>query len=211
MVRVTSATDSDCIGQAVAALKAGGLVCYPTDTVYGIGAPATDEPAVRRLFAVKGRPAEQPLPLLLADEEEVGRVAAEVPPLARALMRRFWPGGLTIVLRKADGFESVALAGGDTVAVRVPDQPLVREIIRRCGAPVTGTSANRSGEKSLLTAGEVRSQLGEGVDLIIDGGRCPGGVESTVVDISGPDVKILRDGAVRREELEAALRETAKA
>src|SRR3972149_1281595 len=136
-----SAADSYAIEAAVHILGDGGLVCFPTDTVYGIGAAAADDAAVRRLFAVKGRPPDKPLPLLLAGAGGGAR-GAELTPLAKTLGHQFWPGALTIVMRKSPSYRSLVLAGGDTVAVRVPDHDLVRRIVRDLGEPVTGHSAN---------------------------------------------------------------------
>lgn len=185
-------------------LRDGGLVCYPTDTVYGIGAAAGDDAAVRRLFAVKGRSPDKPLPLLLADFSDAARVA-EVTPLAKALAGRFWPGALTIVMRKAVSYRSLALAGGDTVALRVPDHGLVRRIVRALGEPITGTSANRTGTRVSISAAEVAFQMGEMVELIIDGGQSRTRLESTVIDITHDKPEIVRDGAISRGEVEEAL------
>ena len=190
--------------EAVRLLRSGGLVCYPTDTVYGIGAAAGDDGAVRRLFAVKGRPPSKAVPLLLSESGDAAQVA-EVTPLAKTLATHFWPGALTIVMRKADGYRSVALAGADTVALRVPDDSLVRGIVRGLGEPITGTSANRAGAPAPVSAAEVALQMGEMVDLIIDGGRSRARVESTVIDITGEGPEILREGAVSREEVAEAI------
>jgi L-threonylcarbamoyladenylate synthase len=190
--------------EAVAVLRSGGLICYPTDTVYGIGAAAADDAAVRRLCAVKGRPPDKPLPLLLAEAADAARIA-EVTPLAQTLAHRFWPGPLTIVMRKLPSYRSLALAGQDTVALRVPDREIARSIVRTFGWPVTGTSANRAGAPPPASAVEVQFQLGEMVDLIIDGGSCRGREESTVIDITQDPPRILRQGAVSREELAAVV------
>ena len=203
-VRIVSQGDGASGDEAVRVLRDGGLVCYPTDTVYGIGAAASDDAAVRRLFAVKGRPLDKPLPLLLADVSDAARVA-EVTPLAKALAGRFWPGALTIVMRKAVSYRSLALAGGDTVALRVPDHGLVRRIVRFLGEPITGTSANRSGTRVPLSAAEVAFQMGEMVELIIDGGQSRTRLESTVIDITRDKPEIVREGAVSRGEVEEAL------
>jgi len=199
-----SATDPYALQAAVHALREGGLVCFPTDTVYGIGAAAADDAAVRRLFAVKGRQPDKPLPLLLAEAGDAARVA-EVTALAKTLGHEFWPGALTIVMRKSPSYRSLALAGGDTVAVRVPDHELVRRMVRDLGSPVTGTSANRAGAPAPVSAAEVAFQLGEMVELIIDGGRARGRAESTVVDITVTPPKVLREGALGREEVEKVL------
>jgi L-threonylcarbamoyladenylate synthase len=188
----------------VRVLRRSGLVCYPTDTVYGIGTAAGDDAAVRRLFAAKGRSPDKALPLLLADPPDAVRVA-DVTPLATALARRFWPGALTIVMRKAPSYRSLALSGADTAALRVPDHDLVRAIVRALGEPLTGTSANRAGAPPPLSAAEAALQMGKMVDLIIDGGRCAAGAESTVVDITQDVPEVLREGPVSREELEEAL------
>jgi L-threonylcarbamoyladenylate synthase len=200
VAEIIPADHPDALDAAVRLLKAGELVCYPTDTVYGIGAAASNDAAVRRLYAVKGRRPDNPLPLLIADSAQASFIA-EVTPLAHRLMTRYWPGGLTIVMRKLADFRSLALAGQDTVGLRVPDCEIVREIVRALGEPITGTSANRSGARSPLTAQEVALQLGELVPLIIDGGRTPGGIESTVVDVSAGAPKVLRQGAVTLDEL----------
>ncbi len=203
-MRIVPESDGASEDEAVRVLRDGGLVCYPTDTVYGIGAAAGDDAAVRRLFAVKGRSLNKPLPLLLADVSDAARVA-EVTPLARALAIRFWPGALTIVMRKADSYRSLALAGGDPVALRVPDHELVRSIVRALGEPITGTSANRSGTRAPISAAEVAFQMGEMVELIIDGGQSRTRLESTVIDITRDKPEIVREGAVSREEVEEAL------
>jgi L-threonylcarbamoyladenylate synthase len=207
--RIVAATDPASVEEAVRILRSGGLVCYPTDTVYGIGAAAGDDAAVRRLFAVKGRPPDKPLPLLLAHPSHAAWVA-HVTPLARALGARFWPGALTIVMRKAPTYRSLALAGGDTVAVRVPNHDLVRAMVHALGQPLTGTSANRAGAPAPVSAAEVASQIGDMVDLIIDGGPSPARLESTVIDITEGIPVVLREGPVSRTEIEEMMGRTVK-
>ena len=165
MVRVLKAEAEGSLAEAIAVLRAGGLVAYPSDTVYGLGTAASDERAVARVFAAKGRLSEKALSLLLADVEDMPPLCADVPPAAKLLAERFWPGPLTLVLRRAPAFQSAALGGGDNVALRVPDHLFLRELIRALGEPITGTSANRSGRPSCRTAREVRRQLGSAVDL----------------------------------------------
>lgn len=160
---------------------------------------------MERLFKAKERPHDRPLPILIASAADVDSVATDVSPAARDLMAAFWPGGLTLVLSRHPRFRSTALAGGDTVAVRVPAHPVALELLRRVGEPLTGTSANVSGRAGLRTAEEVRRQLGDCVDLIVEGGPCPGGVESTVVDCTVEPPQVLRDGAVPVERVTAAL------
>ena len=205
MARVLKAEVEGSLAEALAVLKGGGLVAYPSDTVYGLGAAASDEGAVARAFAVKGRLSEKALPLLLADVEDMAPLCAEVPPIAKLLTERFWPGPLTVVLRRSPSFQSPALGGGDSVALRVPDHFFLRQLIRALGEPITGTSANRSGRPSCRTAREVQRQLGNAVDLVIDGGSSRVGQESTVVDITLDHPKIVRGGALSRKEIERAI------
>ena len=194
------------IEQGISILRQGGLVAYPTDTVYGLGAKADCEPAVTKVYQVKQRPQNLPLPLLLADTAQIAEVADPLPPIARLLADKFLPGALTLVLHRAKSVPDTVTGGGDTVAVRVPAHPVPVALVRGAG-PIIGTSANLSGQPSALTAAEVRSQLGGRIDLVIDGGRCPGGTESTIVDVTGEIPVILREGAIPREELEKVCRE----
>ena len=194
----------DCVAAAVYYLRDAQLVCYPTDTVYGLGAAAGNEAAVKRVFAVKGRPPNKPLPLLIADASAASWIA-DVTPIAHTLMTHFWPGGLTIVMKKLEDFRSLALAKQDTVALRVPDSKVTRDIIQTLGEPITGTSANRSGHRTPHTAAEVAFQMGPLVALVVDGGPVRQGIESTIVDVTGPKPRILREGAVSRKEIRRAL------
>jgi L-threonylcarbamoyladenylate synthase len=191
--------------EAVDCLRRGGLVAYPTDTLYGLGAAARDDGAVRRLFQAKNRPLDNPMPILVVSAKAAESVAQMEPSLALRLASHFWPGGLTLVLPREPGFQSLALAGGDTVAVRVPDHRLPLALIRELGEPLTGTSANVSGGAAPLTAAAVAEQLADFVDIIIDGGRCPGGMESTVLDLTGESPRVLREGAISRAELESVI------
>jgi len=192
------------VEQGISVLKNGGVVAFPTDTVYGLGAGVGDEGAVARVYQLKGRPREMALPLLLADLSQINDVASDVSPLAWALIRRFLPGALTLVLPKAAGLPDIITAGGETVAVRIPAHPVPVALAEGIGSPIVGTSANLSGSPSAITAADVRDQFGDRIDLIIDGGRCPGGIESTVVDVTGETPLVLREGAVSQRELEKA-------
>ena len=182
-------------------LRSGSLVAFPTDTVYGLAAYPWEEAAVERLYQVKQRPKELPIPLLLSDSAEVERVAM-LPARCRALSERFWPGGLTLVLEKKASV-SRSITDRPTVAVRVPNLPLARDIIRRVGGVLAVTSANISGAASPVTAREVREQLGGRIALIVDGGSCPAGVPSTVLDCSVWPPVVLRSGVVGEDELHA--------
>jgi L-threonylcarbamoyladenylate synthase len=184
------------IEMAVDVLRRGGLVAFPTDTLFGLGADAFNETAVERVFQAKGRAYGMPLPLLLAALDDLSRVAQDAPPLAFSLAKRFWPGPLTLVVAAAPRVPALVTARGWKVAVRVPDHPLPRELARRLGAPITGTSANRSGGPDPRTAEEVRRQLGASVDLILRGGPEPKGQASTVIDLTASPPRLLREGAV---------------
>jgi len=190
------------IEQAIEILKRGGIVAFPTDTVYGLGANALEEGAVLRVYEAKGRPRHLALPLLLADISQIAAVARPVPEIAWRLAQRFLPGGLTLVLHKASSVSTVVSGGGEKIAVRVPKHPVPLALIEGLGAPITGTSANLTGSPSPATAEEVHQQMGDRVDLVIDGGRCPGGMDSTVLDLTGETPRILREGAISREEIE---------
>ena len=189
------------IKKGVAILKSGGMVAFPTDTVYGLGASANVPEAVARVYEVKGRPRNMPMPLLLARLSQIEDVAQSVSPLARLLARKFLPGALTLVLPKSRAVPDIVTAGGDTVAVRIPAHPVPAALASGLGAPLLGTSANLSGRPSALTAGEVYTQFGEQIDLVIDGGRSLGGRESTIVDVTGEVPVVLREGAIALSEL----------
>ncbi len=193
------------IGRAIDILRNGGIVAFPTDTVYGLGAKASDEEAVIRVYEAKGRPRHLALPLLLSHISQIESFARDVPPVAWHLAERFLPGGLTMVLYKAPSVSGVVTGGGEKVALRVPHHPVPIALIQGLGAPITGTSANLTGSPSPLTAAEVHEQMGDRVDLVIDGGRCPGGLDSTVVDLTGEAPRILREGAIPRQEIEGIL------
>ncbi len=189
--------------RAVAVLRAGGLVVLPTDTVYGVAAHAFLPTAVARLFEAKGRSTEKAIPLLLADAGALPEVASEVPPAAWALARRFWPGALSLVVPRSPAVPDIVTGGSDTVAVRVPDHEVARALIQRLGAPLAATSANRSGEPAPVTARDALEMLGEWVALVLDGGPSPGGVASTVLDLTASPPRVLRPGPLSAAELEA--------
>lgn len=191
----------DRVELAIEVLKEGGVVAFPTDTVYGIGGNAFIEQAVAKVYQIKERPRHLALPLLISSKPDLERVARVVPEVAWRLADRFLPGGLTLVLKKAAGVPDI-VAPGDTVAVRIPDHPIPIALIRGLGVPLIGTSANLSGGASPVTAQQVWAQLGNKVDIIVDGGRCRWGVESTVVDVSGEFPRVLREGVVPRREIE---------
>ena len=190
------------VERGISILKQGGLVAFPTDTIYGLGACANIHQAVEQIYEVKQRPRNMALPLLLADKSQIGEVAEPVPPIAWLLADKFLPGALTLVLYKYRLVPDIITAGGMTVAIRIPAHPVPIALTKGLGTPIVGTSANLSGKPSALTADEVYSQLAGKIDFVIDGGRCPGGKESTIVDVTGEKPIILREGAISREELE---------
>lgn len=189
--------------RAVTLLKSGGLVAFPTDTVYGLAAYPWNENAVKRLYRVKKRPKELPIPLLLSDATEIHRVAV-LPEQCHNLPERFWPGGLTLVLSKKASVSQV-ITDRPTVAVRVPDLQLARDIIRQAGGILAVTSANISGAPSPITAQDVEEQLGGRIALIVDGGPCRAGVPSTILDCSVSPPEVLRQGVIGEEELHAVI------
>ena len=195
--------DEELLQQAARILRDGGLVAYPTDTVYGLAADPANAEAVSKLSEAKNRDPSQPMPHLIANEGMALSVADDVSSAARDLMRAFWPGGLTIILHKAQTVSSGAAAG--TIGLRLPDHLVPRELSRLLGGPIMGTSANIAGGPEPLSADDVRRVLGDAVDLIIDGGPCHGDRPSTVIDCTKEPPKIVRLGAISREEIEDVL------
>lgn len=198
----TSAAD---LARAAALLRAGGLVAIPTETVYGLAVRADDADAVTRLFAAKGRPADNPLIVHVASIEDVGLVARSITPLAHRLLEHFAPGPLTVVLDARDDLPRTVTGGLTTVAVRVPGHPVALDVLRRCGVPLAAPSANRSTRPSPTCAAHVLTDLDGRIDAVVDAGPTRIGVESTVVDARGPVWRMLREGGVTRESIDAAL------
>lgn len=194
----------EAVDEAAACLRAGGMVAFPTETVYGLGADASNVEAVRRVFAIKGRPADHPLIVHLADAGWLGEWARDVPAAAQELARAFWPGPLTLVLPRRPHVLDAVTGGQDSVALRVPAHPLARKLIAAAGALVA-PSANRFGRVSPTTAAHVAEELGDAVDLILDGGPCAVGVESTIVSLLSDEPVLLRPGQVTPAQIEAVL------
>jgi L-threonylcarbamoyladenylate synthase len=190
------------LARAVAVLRDGGLVAFPTETVYGLGCDAESPDALRRLFAVKRRPVDHPVIVHLAGAGALESFVTEVPSTARALVDVFWPGPLTVVLRRSGRIPDEVTGGRDTVGLRVPDQSVARALLGAFGGAIAAPSANRFGRVSPTTAADVRADLGDDVDLILDGGPCRVGVESTIVDCTGAAPAILRLGGVAQEAIE---------
>ena len=202
MLRTSELSASEIAAAAVQALSEGKLVALPTDTVYGLAAKATDEAAIGRLFEVKQRTADNPLPVLIADPEQVNTAARQIPSLAHHLAERFWPGPLTIILHKSPAISDLVTAGQPTVGLRVPDHELTRRALRLTNFPVAVTSANLSGQPEAVSPRQVLTTFGDLLDLLIDDGPCPGGLPSTVLDLTVSPPQILRDGPISREQLE---------
>ena len=197
------------IHQAIEILKNGGIIAFPTDTVYGLGASASSHGAILRIYEAKRRPRRLALPLLLADVSQIPSVARDMPEIAWLLAKHFLPGGLTLVLYKSPSVSSLITGVSEKIAVRVPAHPIPIALLEGLDAPITGTSANLTGRPSPLTTQEVHNQLGDRVDLIIDG-ECPGGVDSTVIDITTDPIRILREGAISSEEISRVCEATVK-
>lgn len=193
--------DPAAIGEAAAVLSDGGLVAFPTETVYGLGADALNPRAVERIFAAKGRPVDNPIIVHIADSNALGGLVSNVPAAAQTLIARCWPGPLTLVLPAAPVVPSVTRGGLPTVAVRMPAHPVALALIRAAGCPVAAPSANRSGRPSPTTAQHVLADLGGSVELVLDGGPTPVGVESTVLDLTCDPPVLLRPGGVSLEQL----------
>lgn len=197
------ADSPEALRRALTVLGAGGLVAFPTDTVYGLGALAFDAKAVESIYAAKNRPEEKAIPILLGSTDDLFKVISELPPMAVKLVSRFWPGPLTLILPKKPTLpESVSAT--PTVAVRVPNHSVARALLRAAG-PMAVSSANLSGKAGCSTAQEVLTQLGGKVALILDGGNTPGGVPSTLVDCTGAEPVLLRDGPISLENILSAL------
>jgi len=197
-------SDKD-IERAVAVLKAGGLVAFPTETVYGLGADASKPEAVAKIFAAKGRPASHPVIVHLADAVQAANWAREIPEAAQKLARKFWPGPLTVILKRASDVSDVVTGGQDTVALRVPSHPVALQLLARFGGGIAAPSANRHGHVSATTAAHVRREFGNAVDCVLDGGEADVGIESTIVDLSGRQPVILRPGWINQAAVEEAL------
>ena len=203
---ILSVQDPLALPRALEILQFGGLVAFPTDTVYGVGALAFNGAAVESIYAAKGRPVEKAIPVLIGDADDLAKVSAEVPEIALKLAARFWPGPLTMVVPKHPGLPE-AVSATPTVGVRIPDHPVARALLRLAG-PMAVTSANLSDQPSPCTAQDVFAQLGGRIALILDGGKTPGGVPSTVVDCVGAELQVLRAGPIPRSEILAVSGQT---
>ena len=199
------------VRRAAELLRAGEVVALPTETVYGLAANALDPRAVGRIFQVKGRPTHNPIIVHVASLEMAKECVARWPTLADKLAKAFWPGPLTLVLPRAEAIPGVITGGGTTVGVRWPSHPFIQAVIRECGFPLAAPSANRSNAISPTNAGHVRRQLGDRIRLIVDGGQCQVGIESTVLDLTVGPPRVLRPGMIHEQALEAVIGEVSGA
>jgi L-threonylcarbamoyladenylate synthase len=202
MTPPVSTTD---ITRAAAQLKAGELVAFPTETVYGLGADASNADAVRKIYAAKGRPSNHPLIVHIADAVQLANWARDIPPAAHVLAKKFWPGPLTLVLKRNPRVPDAVTGGQDTVAIRVPSHPVAQALLREFGGGVAAPSANRFGRVSATTAAHVREEFRDSVACVLDGGAADVGIESTIVDCSRATPSLLRPGWITPQQLEAAL------
>ncbi|MGC9360862.1 MAG: L-threonylcarbamoyladenylate synthase [Anaerolineae bacterium] len=199
--KVLKANDVGAVGCAVEALRRGELVAFPTDTVYGVGCDPWNAEAILALYAAKKRPRSMPIPVLLASAEAASAVARSLPAGYDELAGTFWPGGLTLVVPKRPEVPSSLTAGGDSIAVRLPDHAVARSLADGIGGCLAATSANRSGEPASVDAASALSALGGVVSVLLDGGQCPGGIASTVVGLMSDPPRVLRQGAIPYEAL----------
>jgi L-threonylcarbamoyladenylate synthase len=198
--------DGPQVREIAAALLGGAVAAYPTETFYALGAAAFSRKAVDRVFRMKRRDASKPLSFIVSDLDMIGEISSSLPPAFKALAGEFWPGPLTLVLPAAAGLPERLLGPGRTIAVRIPPLPWLRAVVRELCEPLTATSANLSGERELADPDEVKALFDGQVDLIVDGGPAPGGLPSTIVDLTAPAPRILRQGRIPAALIEAILR-----
>ena len=199
------ANEQEDVQRAGEILRRGGIVAIPTETVYGLAADATSGQAVSKIFEAKGRPQDNPLIVHIASLEDLPPLVEQVPPMAEKLAQSFWPGPLTMVFRKSPRVPQEITAGLETVAIRMPQHPAARDVIRAAGVPLAAPSANRSGKPSPTTAHHVMEDMKGRIEAVLDGGECSVGVESTVVDMTGEVPRILRPGAITQKQLKRVL------
>jgi len=193
------------IEKAAGILRAGGLVAFPTETVYGLGADASNPAAVKKIFAAKGRPADHPVIVHIADMSELKHWAAEVPRAAWLLAEKFWPGPLTMVLKRSPHVNDLISGGQNSIGLRVPGHPVAQQLLKAFGGGIAAPSANKFGRLSPTTAEHVREELGDAVEMVLDGGPCDVGIESTIVDLTREPPAILRPGRVSAQQIADAL------
>lgn len=200
--------EKEIIEEATKIIKEGGLVAFPTETVYGLGADALNEDGVRRIFEIKRRPFDKPLGILIGRKEDLGQYAQEIPEVAETLIEKFWPGPLTLIFKASSLIPEIVKGRGNTIGIRMSDCKVALDLVRLSGVPLACPSANLSGRPSPVKAEEVARELGERIDLLLDGGETRIGIESTVLDLTSSPPTILREGALKREEIEKVIGKT---
>ncbi|HEX2912021.1 MAG TPA: L-threonylcarbamoyladenylate synthase [Chloroflexia bacterium] len=203
--RILTSDTNNALSLLAQELKEGRIAAFPTDTVYGMGCQAFNAEAVERLYSIKQRSRNKPIPILVTGPEQLALVTSEVTPLAERLIERFWPGALTLILRRHPDLPDAICAGGDTVAVRMPGHVMTLALIQEVGSPLATTSANISGRQSPLDAQQALFNLNGRIDVVLDAGPCPGGVDSTVVDATGEKAVVLRETAIPARLIREAL------
>lgn len=206
MTMETKIITADTIAEAAKILRSGGVCAVPTETVYGLAANGLSTEAVEKIYKAKGRPEDKPISLFVLDIKGAEAFCRDIPEAAYKLAEAFWPGPMTMVLKRRDTVPDIITCGGDTVGIRVPDNDMTLELLRLCKFPLTGTSANLSGEPSTVTFSEVMDAFDGRIDCAVDGGDCVGGVPSTVIDMTGETPRILRQGGLPRDAIEAVLK-----
>lgn len=201
LIKVTDKNLSDVLKRAVEILNNGGIVAYPTETFYGLGVKFDKEASLKKLYELKKRPKGKPMPLIIGSRASLSMVAVFVNEIAESLMDEFWPGPLTLLLKAKEGLSSYLTANTGRIAVRIPGESAALYLVREAGFPITATSANPSGMPPAEDAGAVIRYFGEEVDMVIDGGRTPGGLPSTIADVTEKKIKIVREGAIPRSVL----------
>lgn len=193
------------IKKAVTILRSGGLVAFPTETVYGLGADASNPDAVKKIFSAKGRPTSHPVIVHLSDISQLDQWASEIPELALKLAERFWPGALTLILKRNKKISDVITGGQDTIGIRIPSHPLAQQLLQEFGGGIAAPSANKFGRISSTTAEHVKKNFGEEIEMILEGGPCEVGIESTILDLSGDMPRLLRPGSIDQKLLSTVL------
>jgi L-threonylcarbamoyladenylate synthase len=202
LIKINDKNLSDVLKKAVDVLNNGGIVAYPTETFYGLGVKFDNEASLRKLYELKRRPEEKPMPLIIGDRTLLSMIAISVNEIAESLMDKFWPGPLTLLLKAKNDLSPYLTAGTGRVAVRIPGESFALHLAGEAGFPITATSANPSGMPPAENADTIIKYFGEGIDLVIDGGKTAGGLPSTIADVTEKKIKIVREGAIPRRLLE---------
>ncbi len=206
LIKISDKNSANTLKEAIRVLERGGIVAFPTETFYGLGAKFNIENALEKLYALKKRPEEKPMPLIIGDMGMLAAIAANVSDTASALMNKYWPGPLTLLLKAKKGLSKYLTAKGDKIAVRIPGESIALHLVREAGFPITATSANISGMPPADDASAVLKYFGDKIDMIIDGGKTTGGQPSTIVDAFGKSIKVLREGAVSSSDIKDFLK-----